>query len=60
MQALQGKERLTILAALVVTVASGICSYMKVNEVVVFVMTGIGLAPLRASRSGSAPFHEAR
>ncbi len=56
MQTLSGKERLTLLAALVVTVVSGVLSHSRANDVLVFVLSGVGLA-LLASLVGQATEH---
>src|ERR1041385_5031889 len=56
MQALKTKERLTVLAALLVTAASGILSQIHFNEVVTFLISGVGLA-LLASIVGQATEH---
>ena len=48
MQVLSGKERLTVLAALILTLLSGFLAHIHFNAVVVFVLTGMGLALILA------------
>jgi|SRR5579871_1961497 len=48
MQALNKKEKRTLLAALVATLASGVFSWLHFNAVALFILTGIALALLAA------------
>ncbi len=56
LQVLTGKERVTLIAALVLTAISGALSHAKANDVLVFVLTGVTLA-LLASLVGQATEH---
>src|SRR5438067_13729114 len=56
MTVLSGKERVTLVAALLLTALSGILSHAKANEVLVFVLSGATPA-LLASLVGQATEH---
>jgi Ca2+:H+ antiporter len=45
-QALNGKQRLTLAAAILITILSGVFTMMKMNEVFLFILTGVGLSLL--------------
>jgi Ca2+:H+ antiporter len=56
MQAVTNKERLTLLAALAITLLSGFLTHIHFNAVAVFILTGVGLA-LLATIVGQATEH---